>query len=302
MNKLSRYSTSSLLVHFGYLFGLFFIMLVTCSFVTYFIPYLGLSPRTKAFSVAALQSIIIFILPALAYTHFFSGRAFQSLTLTKAPKWKSILGVLLIFIIGFPFLNQIIFWNETINLPESMSGLEEALRKMEDNAADATKLLLSSTSYGGLIAGILIVGILTGIAEELFFRGCMQKAFIKSGINAHVAIWITAIIFSGMHFQFFGFVPRMLLGALFGYLFWWTGSLWVSIIAHSINNIIVVVDSWLMQRNIIDIDFEHLGVERNSVSWLFCASAILLIIFFYFGRNYFFRKTNINKLNGLNRI
>src|SRR6185437_15872902 len=92
-------------------------------------------------------------------------------------------------------------------------------------------------SIGGLIINLLVMAFMAALSEEIFFRGLLQQMLIKNKINAHVAIVITAILFSAFHLQFFGFIPRMVLG----YLYYITQNLWVSIIAHFCNNAFAVV-------------------------------------------------------------
>ena len=96
---------------------------------------------------------------------------------------------------------------------------------------------------------ILIIGVLAGFGEELFFRGTFMRLMTTGRVNPHVAIWTVAVVFSAMHLQFFGFVPRTLLGAYFGYLLYWSRSLWVPIIIHASNNIIYVVWQWAYSVN-----------------------------------------------------
>ena len=94
-------------------------------------------------------------------------------------------------------------------------------------------------------------------------------------MKAHIAIWTTAIIFSAMHFQFYGFIPRVLLGAFFGYLAFWSGSLWLPIFAHALNNSLVVLSTWLVKRNAINIDINKIGTEYTSDSFIFIAISVI---------------------------
>ena len=142
----------------------------------------------------------------------------------------------------------VIYWNYHITLPESMSGFEASARALEETAFNTMKTLLANDSAAALIVNILIVGVLAGLSEELLFRGCFQRLLTTGGVNPHVAIWIVAIFFSAMHFQLFGFVPRTLLGAYFGYLLLWSGSLWVPVTAHILNNVMFVLTAWYQVR------------------------------------------------------
>ena len=134
-------------------------------------------------------------------------------------------------------------------MPDALSGLEKSLKALEDSNKEQINILLGEPTIGSLIMSVLIIGLLTGLGEELFFRGTLQNIFRTRPMNPHSAIWITAIIFSALHFQFYGFIPRVLLGAFFGYLILWSGSIWLPIFAHALNNSLVVITSWISSRN-----------------------------------------------------
>jgi hypothetical protein len=175
-------------------------------------------------------------------------------------------------------MNFIVHCNESIVLPESLNSLEVYFKSLENSSQESINLLLgfdSAASISNLIMSILIVGILTGISEELFFRGALQNLLLSNPMKAHIAIWTTAIIFSAMHFQFYGFIPRVLLGAFFGYLAFWSGSLWLPIFAHALNNSLVVLSTWLVKRNAINIDINKIGTEYTSDSLIFIAISVI---------------------------
>ena len=92
----------------------------------------------------------------------------------------------------------------------------------------------------------------TGLGEEMFFRGALQRICCDGMRRRHLAVWTAAFVFSTLHFQFFGFVPRLVLGAFFGYAYLWSGSLWVPVIGHALNNSAVVAFMW-MGNNSIDV-------------------------------------------------
>lgn len=230
----------------GVLFGIFFVMLIIVSAVS------GLIVGEDGFSTKGLriftiiQDLLTFILPAIVAAFVATRLPASLLTVNVKPRLTSVMLAILVMITSMPAMEWLIELNSNLHLPETFSGLEETLRAMEDSASTAVEGLFSGSTVGDLIVGILIVGVLTGIAEELFFRGALQNLFMSMpNVKKHFAIWAVAFIFSFMHFQFFGFVPRLLLGAYFGYLIWWTGSVWVPIIAHAFNNSTVVVVSWI---------------------------------------------------------
>ena len=149
---------------------------------------------------------------------FRSKNPLKFLCIDKMPNFKYILLMLIVMVVSTPAMNYIVEWNENIKLPESMAAIEQWIRESENAAKAVTDIMLSNDSVPAVIVTILIVGVLTGFGEEIFFRGMMQRILSTKPMNIHLSIWLVAFIFSALHFQFFGFVPRMLLGAFFGYL------------------------------------------------------------------------------------
>ncbi|MFA5196683.1 MAG: CPBP family intramembrane glutamic endopeptidase, partial [Bacteroidales bacterium] len=115
----------------------------------------------------------------------------------------------------------------------------------------------------GFFINILMIAVLPAIGEEFFFRGVLQRLLGEWFKNVHVAVIVTAVIFSAFHLQFYGFLPRFLLGMFLGYIFYWSGSLWVPIIVHFINNGLAVVVAWLSARGMVDFNFETFGSSDN---------------------------------------
>lgn len=236
---------------------------------------------------SSIQNIIMFVLPAVATAFFMSTQPFKLLGLKRFVSWKSALAITLIMISAIPILNVIINWNNELHLPSSLYEIEAVMRSMENAAAKTTNIILNTSSISGLLVGILVIGVLTGFSEELFFRGTLQKVIASNGMNHHLAIWLSAIIFSILHFQFFGFVPRMLLGAFFGYIFYWTGSIWCSAFAHAFNNSIVVITSYLVNIDYLDADFKNFGTINNGIPYIAFFSLILTIVLIAISKKYF---------------
>lgn len=200
---------------------------------------------TAAMRIAAvIQSIFQLILPAIVTALIVTRRPATFLAVDRQINLPIVLLAFAGLLAATPAMNLIINLNQSLSLPESLSGLETALRTMEDNAAKSISLLQGSHTVGNLLMNILIIGVLAGFGEELFFRGTFMRLMTTGRINPHVAIWTVAIVFSAMHLQFFGFVPRTLLGAYFGYLLYWSRSLWIPIIIHAANNIMYICCQW----------------------------------------------------------
>ena len=189
--------------------------------------------------------------------------------------------LILIIIASNPALSYIIEWNEQIKLPQFMSSIEVWIREKEDYAAKLSSLMLSGDKIEFLFINLLVMAIIPAICEELLFRGLILTWFKNHLRNIHLSVFLSAIIFSVIHFQFYGFVPRLLLGLYFGYLFIWTGSLLPCIIAHFINNGTAVIISYLSNKQLINIEYHDFGNVGDNY-FLIIISVILTSLFTYF--------------------
>jgi membrane protease YdiL (CAAX protease family) len=143
-----------------------------------------------------------------------------------------------------PIVGVVNEWNQAISLPDFLAPLEAWMREAEDMATQLQERFLSGTSYWDLFVNIVVMAVTPAFCEELLFRGVIQNQLEKWFKNAHVAVWVAAIIFSAIHFQFYGFFPRMILGAALGYLLVYGKSLWLPIVVHCVNNSLAVITAW----------------------------------------------------------
>lgn len=153
-----------------------------------------------------------------------------------------LLGIFSIFFIS-PFIEVLGAWNSEMHLPDSMKAIEQWMINSEKTAEAVTQQLLEASGWSNFFINVFVIGIMAGVGEELTFRGILQKFFIGWTKNTHAGVLITAFIFSAIHLQFFGFAPRFALGALLGYMFAFSGNIWIPIIAHTLNNVMVVIAS-----------------------------------------------------------
>ena len=231
-----------------------------------------------------LQSVATFLLPALAGAYLWSNTPMQWLHLNKKPSWQEALAAVVVMLLAIPGINLLSAWNQQMVLPEWMSGIEQWMRMQEDAAAQLTEQFLRVDTVGGLLVNIGLMALLPAVGEELTFRGVVQGMFTR---NRHVAIWATAAIFSFVHLQFYGFLPRMLLGAMFGYMLWWTGSLWVPMLMHFVNNCAAVVVAYLAYNHLEEGRAEMLdtiGTEDTILLGVFsiCIVLIMMVMYGYF--------------------
>lgn len=256
--------------------------LIVASIVTALVIRMGL------LTILTIQQVFAFIVPAIAAMAIFYRRPLHVMCFDRAPQWKAILVVVAFYIVSLPAMNWLVNLNASMSLPSWMSGIEQILRSLEDSAADATTQLLDITSIGQLIATVAVVGFMAGLSEEILFRGAMLRTMQDSRLGDHAVVWIVAIVFSAIHLQFYGFLPRMILGLWLGYLLVWTRSLWVPIIAHTLNNSTVVVLGYLANLGVVEESFgDNLGLPADGAfPWLPLVSAVLSIaLAVWFGRH-----------------
>jgi len=186
-------------------------------------------------------SIGLFIIPPFVLAWLFSGRYAAYLHVSRYPNmFLSLIIVLSIFTI-IPLIDLTAVFNSNLILPDSLSWLEEWMQDNEAKAGELTVAFLEMNNLSDFIINIVLIAMLPAIGEELLFRGIVQRIFVDWIKNPHVAIFITAFIFSAFHFQFYGFLPRMLIGIYLGYLLVWSNNLWYPIIAHFVNNVTIVI-------------------------------------------------------------
>lgn len=285
----NQYATSTLRQLFLLFFLLFSLLCVSSLIIELSKYFIDPDSAASVLLSSATQNIFAFLCSAIIYAGIVYNNNWKNfLGLTTSISFKSLIGIVLLFIIGVPALNQVIYYNSQLHLPEAMQGLETTLREWENNAQSMTNRVLATASTGGFILNILIVGVLTGFCEEIFFRGALQNLLIRNKVNHNLAIWTAAFIFSALHFQVFGFIPRLLLGAIFGYLLYWSASIWLSATAHAINNSIVVICFRLADKHSFAADFEMLGVSKSGLPIIALISAAVLFLFIIYCKKIFF--------------
>lgn len=236
------------------LFLLFMLGLILTGAMQFLVMRLTDDAVAAARITMVMQDLLAFILPALIAAMMITRLPADFLQLRKGPgAWPmALFAAGLIF--GLPLIEWINSLCEQLPWPRSVLDLEAAAE-----AAAAT--VIGPPSGANPLVAILIVGVLTGVAEELFFRGALQRILATRPMSIHAAVWLTAIIFSLMHGQPVGFVARTLLGAWFGYAVALTGSLWTGVILHALNNSLAV-------------GAELLHVDMTSSAMTAAASAI----------------------------
>lgn len=271
----------------------FFLLLLAAAIGESYKLIPGVSSHSALLLASATQCVVAFCFPAWIAAKFSSNKPWTFLSVNTLSPVRAFAGVMVVYCLALPAMNQLIDWNAHISFPEWAKGLESTLRQWEDANNEVAMSVLQTSSLAGMLITVAVVGVLTGISEEIFFRGAMQRIFLDSKVSKWVAIWGTALIFSAIHFQFFGFVPRLLMGAFFGYLIVWTGSLWPAVFAHALNNSMVVVAYYAL-RDSVSWDIDSIGIARDGeLPMTALASVIATTLFFIKFRNFFFKGASL---------
>ncbi len=259
------------------------------------IPFFGISEMVNSVSAEPLQNINIlkyfqviqsiglFVIPPFILGLLYHGNNGEYLQINRSTRWQSYALAALAILISIPLVNFLGDINSQMKFPEAFSGLEAWMRKMEDAAEVLVEKFMKVEGLSGLLFNIFMIAVIPALGEELMFRGVVQRIFTGWTKNHHWGIWITAFLFSAMHMQFYGFIPRMALGAMFGYLLIWTGTMWVPILAHFVNNTMGVMGYFLINQGVISKDIEKWGTGHGQfplVILCFVITGVLLFLIF----------------------
>lgn len=297
---------------------LFFLAIASALQVLVIIPFAGLSSADELAKIEdllsdfsnpslvqgmklaqALSAIVAFIVPALVFaylTHPFSSPQAAEIFAYEGRKWRETFSYLKISryfnLIFFPVILLLVFaamplinWTGELNshfsLPDFLSGIETSMKASEERLKELTEAFLRMNGIGDLLLNLLVIALLAAVGEELLFRGAMQNVLAEWTKNIHISVLLTAILFSALHFQFYGFLPRMLLGILLGYLYVWSGSLWLPVLFHFFNNGFAVLFTFLIQQGVISENAETIGAGEGEMI-LVGTSAALSATLMYF--------------------
>lgn len=230
------------------------------------------------------QQMAMFVIPALFLGYIFKGGKASFLKLDLFPQAGNIIIVIILTVMIIPLNSYTGLLNSKMDLPDWLSGVEHWMKTKEDTATSLTGLLIKTNGLNDLVINIFILAIIPAIAEEFVFRGILQQILCKLFRSNHAGIWIAAIFFSAVHMQFFGFIPRLILGLCFGYLFFWTGNLWLPIIAHFINNLVPVLMSWFFNWN--ELSEKASDLAEKQILLPLVPTLISIVCLYYFWVEY----------------
>ena len=223
-----------------------------------------------------IMSTLLFIVPAALFCRFLRPEKSAFLNMNSVPHFYYLITATACIFFALPAVAGFEQWNQAIHLPASFSSLEDWMRQKETDAGKLTMAFFQDKSMIGLIVNLLVMGLVAALSEELFFRGLLQQIMIKNKLNMHVAIIVTAILFSAFHLQFFGFLPRLFLGIVLGYLYHITQNLWVSITAHFFNNAFAIVAAHYFDEDMVATPAA--GASEQSIGIAFILLSIVMVI------------------------
>jgi len=236
-----------------------------------------------------MQSLLMFFFPALTVAIWSSPNPLKFLGIQYRSNLLelSIIGMLL-FIVCVPLTALLSQLNSAVVMPEWLNSIEQSMKNAENYAKEVTELMLSGKNVLNFTANILLIGVFAAISEELFFRGVIQKSLHGMIKNPHLVVFISAFIFSATHMQFYGFLPRLLLGLLIGYLYFYSRNLWVPIVAHFFNNASVIILEYFFEDSIFNNKVQE--PEINTQLYIIAFISLLAIV----GTLYFFKQKATN--------
>jgi len=227
--------------------------------------------------IQILGSVGTFIVPAFLFSYLFEGDLFSYYKFRNPTGMTPMFLVVLMMVSVIPFINYMAEINMKMEIP--IRALDQLLRTLESAAEEMMVAFTATNSIGGLLINLLMIGVIAAVGQELIFRGLLQKLMIDMVKNVHLAILITALLFSAFHFQFFSFLPRFVLGVLLGYLMYYGKSIWYPILAHFVNNAMGVIYYYFNSRGSADDMLEEIGTS----TLIPVAAVVSLALFLLFG-------------------
>ena len=234
--------------------------------------------------VQVLSVSLLFLMPSFVYAWLQGEGIGKTLQMRHLPTMRGgALGLVGLFLL-MPLVSLTSYWNEMLTLPSLLAPIEEWMRMQETLAEEMVAQFFVEKGWWSFVQNIFVIAIMAGLSEEVFFRGVVQRIIERSTSNPHLAIWGAAILFSAIHMQFFSFLPRMFLGAYLGYLLLWTRTLWVPIIVHAANNMILVI---IMSSDSLKThEFLNGDIQAKDTPYYLLASIVSLLFLSFLVRKY----------------
>ena len=278
----SKWTTKAIL-----LLGIPFFLMIFSSVIMYLIQMaMGIESTNASTSWLLVEqgvvSTLTFIVGAFLYIYLTHKNPMAYLGMTPTGNiWLYIIASIAMFCI-LPLVSATAVWNDSLKLPQALQELEKLMRLMEDTANDFTIQLMSESGAVHLFSALFVMAFIPALGEELLFRGCIQKGLENKIGNAHVAVWVTAFIFSFIHFQFYGFLPRAILGVALGYFYVYGKSLWIPIWAHFLNNALSIVIYKLFYQEVGETNLSTMGASQDLLIPAIAGTMLYLATMLFF--------------------
>ncbi|MDR3011292.1 MAG: CPBP family intramembrane metalloprotease [Sphingobacterium sp.] len=231
-----------------------------------------------------MSSLGSFVIPAYLM-NMYEGYGIKYFQCSYRPKMAQFAYVFFAMLAFMPLMSLIGHWNESLQLPDNMQSVQRWMEQSEKDSGDLVRGIIMESNIFGFLFNIIVLALIPAIGEELLFRGVLQNIVGRWLGNPHLIIWIVAIIFSAIHLQFFGFIPRMLLGAFFGYLYLWSKNILLPIFGHFVNNAGATVMSFYYARQ--GKNYDELNAFELQSWWIYLVGFIFTLIFVFL----FYRST-----------
>ena len=278
----SKWTTKAIL-----LLGIPFSLMIFSSVIMYLIQMaMGIESTNASTSWLLVEqgvvSTLTFIVGAFLYIYLTHKNPMAYLGMTPTGNiWLYIIASIAMLCI-MPLVSATAVWNDSLKLPQALQELEKLMRLMEDTANDFTIQLMSESGAVHLFSALFVMAFIPALGEELLFRGCIQKGIENKIGNAHVAVWVTAFIFSFIHFQFYGFLPRAILGVALGYFYVYGKSLWIPIWAHFLNNALSIVIYKLFYQEVGETNLSTMGASQDLLIPAIAGTMLYLAAMLFF--------------------
>lgn len=242
----------------------------------------GNIPILRYFQI--LSHVGLFIVPSIVFVVVVSPRPAGFLQANRRPGLSPFIIGSLIMFAALPMVGFLTQINQSLHLPEALQSIENWMRNTEAAAEEITKRFLQMHSWQDFAVNLLMIAIIPAIGEEFIFRGIIQKQFTEWTRNRHVAVFITAILFSAMHLQFFSFLPRVWLGIILGYMLVYSGNIWLPVLAHFVNNAAALIFYHYYETGQLDIEIDDIGAGPMGTLMAVTSLVVIIALFVAFRR------------------
>ena len=223
------------------------------------------------------QHLGLFILPAIVFAALASNHPRRYLQLATPPPAPFLWAAFVLTALSIVPINFLASINEQMQLPAALSGVQDWMQQMETNADHLSQVLITTKSTSTLVFNLIVVSLLPAIGEELIFRGVLLKILTRWSGKMHAGVWISAIVFSALHLQFYGFLPRLVMGVMLGYLAVWSGSLIPSMLVHFLNNSFAILLAFAETKGWVPQSVDTFGGNAGQYSFALVLCGLFIL-------------------------